>query len=104
MGLASKPALHDPTPRDYLPSIRGKRRIAYAGWVVNYTFKQLQHFIAVADYGTSSGAAVTCHIAQAAMSQAIGELERIVGSQLLVLHRARGVVLTAVGTHFLRDA
>lgn len=38
------------------------------------------------------------------MSQAITELERIVGSQLLVRHRARGVVLTAVGTHFLRDA
>lgn len=38
------------------------------------------------------------------MSQSINELERIVGSQLLVRHRARGVVLTAVGTHFLRDA
>lgn len=38
------------------------------------------------------------------MSQAIGELERIVGSQLLVRHRARGVVLTAAGTYFLRDA
>lgn len=72
--------------------------------MVNYTFKQLQYFIAVADSGTISGAAVTCHISQAAMSQAIAELERIVGSQLLVRHRARGVVLTAVGTHFLRDA
>lgn len=72
--------------------------------MVNYTFKQLQYFIAVADSGTISGAAVTCHISQAAMSQAIAELERIVGSQLLVRLRARGVVLTAVGTHFLRDA
>lgn len=72
--------------------------------MVNYTFKQLQYFIAVADSGTISGAAASCHISQAAMSQAIGELERIVGSQLLVRHRARGVVLTAVGAHFLRDA
>lgn len=72
--------------------------------MVNYTLKQLQYFIAVADAGMISGAAAVCHISQAAMSQAIGELERIVGSQLLVRHRARGVVLTAVGTHFLRDA
>jgi DNA-binding transcriptional LysR family regulator len=79
-------------------------QITYAGEVVNYTFKQLQYFIAVADAGTISGAATACHISQAAMSQSIGELERIVGSQLLVRHRARGVVLTAVGTHFLRDA
>lgn len=38
------------------------------------------------------------------MSQALTELERIVGSQLVVRHRARGIVLTAVGSHFLRDA
>lgn len=72
--------------------------------MVNYTFRQLQYFVAVADSGSFSGAAAACHISQAAMSQAIGELERIVGSQLLVRHRARGVVLTAVGTQFLHDA
>ncbi|WP_417233267.1 LysR family transcriptional regulator [Arthrobacter sp.] len=72
--------------------------------MVNYTFRQLQYFVAVADNGSLSGAAAACHISQAAMSQAIGELERIVGSQLLVRHRARGVVLTAVGTEFLHDA
>lgn len=71
--------------------------------MVNYTFRQLQYFVVVADKGSLSGAAAACHISQAAMSQAIGELERIVGSQLLVRRRARGVVLTAVGTQFLLD-
>ncbi|MGL3805484.1 LysR family transcriptional regulator [Paeniglutamicibacter sp. R2-26] len=80
------------------------RGITYAEGVVNYTLKQLQYFIAVADARSISGAAATCHISQAAMSQAINELERIVGSQLLVRQRARGVALTAVGAQFLRDA
>ena len=92
-------------PRQTDDTIRGfPRPIPYAEWVVNYTLKQLQYFIAVADAESISGAATACHISQAAMSQAINELERIVGSQLLVRHRARGVVLTAVGAHFLRDA
>nr|WP_231366341.1 LysR family transcriptional regulator [Zhihengliuella flava] len=66
--------------------------------------KQLQYFIAIADAGSLSGAAVTCHISQAAISQALSELEREVGAQLVVRHRARGVVLTAMGQRFLQDA
>jgi DNA-binding transcriptional LysR family regulator len=72
--------------------------------VLDYTLKQLQYFVAVADHGSISAAAAASHISQAAMSQALTELERIVGSQLVVRHRARGIVLTAVGSHFLRDA
>ena len=72
--------------------------------MVAYTLKQLQYFVAVADQGSISAAAASVHISQAAMSQALTELERIVGSQLMVRHRARGIVVTAVGVHFLRDA
>ena len=72
--------------------------------MLDYTLKQLQYFVAVADRGSISAAAAASHISQAAMSQAITELERIVGSQLMARHRARGIVLTAVGSHFLRDA
>lgn len=72
--------------------------------VINYTLRQLQYFVAVAETGSISAAAVASHISQAAMSQAMDELERVVGSQLLVRRRARGVVLTAVGTDFLHDA
>lgn len=72
--------------------------------VLDYTLKQLQYFVTVANHGSIAAAAAASHISQAAMSQAITELERVVGSQLLVRHRARGVVLTAVGTYFLRDA
>lgn len=73
-------------------------------WVINYTLRQLQYFVAVAELGSISAAAKQCHISQAAMSQSMDELERAVGSQLLVRRRARGVVLTAVGTDFLLDS
>lgn len=72
--------------------------------VINYTLRQLQYFLAVAEAGSISAAAASCHISQAAMSQAMDDLERAVGAQLLVRRRARGVVLTAVGTVFLHDA
>lgn len=72
--------------------------------MVNYTLRQLQYFVAVAEAGSLSAAAVACHISQAAMSQSMADLERVVGSQLLVRSRARGAVLTAVGTEFLHDA
>ncbi|SEF13084.1 DNA-binding transcriptional regulator, LysR family [Arthrobacter alpinus] len=82
-----------------LPSIS-----EYAGGVLDYTLKQLQYFVTAANHGSIAGAAKASHISQAAMSQAITALERIVGSQLIVRHRARGVVLAAVGSYFLRDA
>jgi DNA-binding transcriptional LysR family regulator len=72
--------------------------------VVAYTLKQLQYFVAVADQGSISAAAASLHISQAAISQALTELERIVDSQLVVRHRARGIVVTAEGSYFLRDA
>lgn len=73
-------------------------------WVINYTLRQLQYYVAVAELGSISAAAKQCHISQAAMSQSMDELERAVGSQLLVRRRARGIVLTAVGTDFLLDS
>ncbi|MFJ2618669.1 LysR substrate-binding domain-containing protein [Glutamicibacter sp. NPDC087344] len=72
--------------------------------MINYTLRQLQYFVAVAEAGSLSAAAGTCHISQAAMSQSMADLERAVGSQLLIRSRARGVVLTAIGTEFLHDA
>ncbi|WP_313812862.1 LysR substrate-binding domain-containing protein [Glutamicibacter sp.] len=72
--------------------------------MINYTLRQLQYFVAVSEAGSLSAAATACHISQAAMSQSMAELERVVGTQLLVRNRARGVVLTAVGTEFLHDA
>jgi DNA-binding transcriptional LysR family regulator len=71
--------------------------------VVNFTLKQLQYFVAVADHGSISAAAAAGHISQAAMSQSLTDLERIVGAQLMVRHRSRGVALTGVGQQFLRD-
>lgn len=72
--------------------------------MINYTLRQLHYFLAVAEAGSISAAATASHISQAAMSQAMDDLERAVGAQLLVRRRARGVELTAVGTVFLHDA
>ncbi|UPO76488.1 LysR family transcriptional regulator [Arthrobacter sp. Helios] len=71
--------------------------------MVKFTLKQIQYFVAVADHGSISAAATASHISQAAMSQALSDLERVVGAQLVVRHRSRGVVLTGVGQQFLAD-
>jgi DNA-binding transcriptional LysR family regulator len=39
--------------------------------VLDYTLKQLQYFVTVANHGSISAAAKASHISQAAMSQAI---------------------------------
>lgn len=51
-----------------------------------------------------SAAAAQLHISSAALSEALGELEKIVGAQLLVRQRSKGVRPTAAGADFLRDA
>ena len=72
--------------------------------MINYTLRQLQYFVAVAEAGSITAAATGCHISQAAMSQSMDDLEKAVGTQLLVRRRARGITLTAGGTQFLHDA
>lgn len=72
--------------------------------MVSYTLRQVEYFVAVADAGSISGAAERLHVSTAALSQALGELERIVDAQLLVRRRSKGVALTASGSAFLVDA
>lgn len=61
--------------------------------------------------GSLSGAARLCHISHAGISNGLNELERIVGTQLLVRRKAKGVIPTAAGRamlplarNILRDA
>lgn len=57
---------------------------------------QLEHFVAVLDHGSFTGAAEQCHITQPALSHSIRALEQDVGARLF--HRlAHGVRPTAAG-------
>lgn len=65
--------------------------------------RQLDYFVAVAQEGQITRAAQKLHLAQPALSQAIAQLERDVGVELLERH-GRGVTLTPAGEAFLEKA
>ncbi|WP_286259224.1 LysR family transcriptional regulator [Streptomyces graminofaciens] len=64
----------------------------------------MEYFVAVADTGSMSAAAVRCHASQASISTAIADLERRLGVQLLIRRRAKGVSLTEAGSRILGRA
>lgn len=65
--------------------------------------KQLGHFVAVADGGSFSRAAVALNLAQPTLSRQIGLLEAELGERLLV-RTGRGVALTPAGEVLLGHA
>lgn len=65
----------------------------------DFTFRQLAYFVAAAEEGTIARAAERLHVSPSAISDAITELERSVGTPLCVRRRARGLTLTAAGAH-----
>lgn len=67
----------------------------------DYTLRQLEYFVAVAEAGSVTKAAAAVHLSQSAMSAALGDLESALGVALLVRHHARGVTLTAAGRELL---
>lgn len=70
----------------------------------DFSLRQLEYFVAVANTGSMSAAAVQCHASQAGISTAITDLERRLGVQLLVRRRAKGVFLTEAGARVLEHA
>ena len=65
--------------------------------------RHLRCFVAVAEHGQMIAAAAALHLAQPAVSQTIGQLEREVGVALFHRH-PRGVRLTAAGKDLLPKA
>ncbi|MGH3251428.1 MAG: LysR family transcriptional regulator [Trebonia sp.] len=61
------------------------------------SLRQLAHFVAVAEEGTISAAAERLFMSSSALSASITELERALGTDLLVRRRAQGVSLTPMG-------
>ena len=67
------------------------------------SFKQLRYFVATAEMGQISLAAVALSISQSAVTTAIKELELTVGSDLF-LRTPHGMDLTDTGRRFLSQA
>lgn len=65
----------------------------------DFTLRQLSYLVAVADHGTIAAAAQRLHVSPSALSEALTELERVLGSRLCVRRRASGVTLTSAGAH-----
>jgi DNA-binding transcriptional LysR family regulator len=66
--------------------------------------RHLEFFVSAAETGTMTRTADELRVSQPAVSQAIAELERQLGVQLLIRRRARGLELTAAGRHLLGEA
>lgn len=69
--------------------------------MLNFTFRQLEYFRAVAQQGSISAAAEKQRISRSALASAIIDLEAVLGCQLLIRHKAKGVVLTPIGVNLL---
>jgi DNA-binding transcriptional LysR family regulator len=66
--------------------------------------RHLGYFVAAAEAGSMSAAAEQLHVSQSAVSMALADLERRLGVQLLLRHRAKGLTLTTAGRHVLPEA
>ncbi|MCW6508301.1 LysR family transcriptional regulator [Lichenifustis flavocetrariae] len=67
---------------------------------MSFSLKQIRHFLAVADAGQISRAAVEHNISQSALTASIQQLEAILGGPLFE-RRSNGVMLTHAGLRFL---
>ena len=67
----------------------------------NYTLRQLEYFVAVAETGSVTHAAAALPLSQSALSAALAGLESALSVQLLVRHHAKGISLTPAGRELL---
>lgn len=70
---------------------------------MHFDFRDLEHFIAVAETGSIARAAERCHTVASAVSKRLSDLEGSFGTALLV-RGAKGVELTPAGHAFLGRA
>jgi DNA-binding transcriptional LysR family regulator len=70
---------------------------------LRFDFRDLEHFVAVAETGSIARAAERCHTVASAVSKRLSDLEASFGTPLLV-RGAKGVELTPAGHAFLSRA
>ncbi|MDO5744345.1 MAG: LysR substrate-binding domain-containing protein [Micrococcaceae bacterium] len=71
---------------------------------MDVTLTQLRYFSEAAARLSMTGASERLNVAQSAVSSAVAQLERQIGSQFFIRQRSKGLVLTPAGELFLRDA
>jgi DNA-binding transcriptional LysR family regulator len=69
-----------------------------------FTLRQLEYFVAAAEAGSITEAALNIPVAQSSVSTAIAQLEAALGVQLFIRHHAQGVAPTAEGRRFAERA
>lgn len=67
----------------------------------DFTLRQLECFVAVAEFGSISRAAQALHASESAVADAVSSLERVMGTPLLNRRRSRGATLTSSGASAL---
>lgn len=72
--------------------------------VPDFTLRQLGYLTAVADAGTIAAAAAELRVSPSTLSDALADLDRLVGAPLTVRRRAHGVSLTSAGVHVVERA
>jgi DNA-binding transcriptional LysR family regulator len=70
---------------------------------MHITLRQFQYFLALAETGQVSKAALRCNVSQSSVTIALRNLEQAVGTTLFVRH-AKGLSLTDAGERFARHA
>ncbi|NVN00410.1 LysR substrate-binding domain-containing protein [Arthrobacter sp. SDTb3-6] len=71
---------------------------------MDVTLTQLRYFVEAAARLSMTGAAERLNVAQSAVSAAVAQLERHIGTQFFIRQRSKGLVLTPAGELFLLDA
>lgn len=72
--------------------------------IPDFTLRQLAYLVAAADHGTVSAAAEALRVSPSALSDALTDLERAVGTRLAVRRRAHGLTLTSAGADVVARA
>ena len=72
--------------------------------VSDVTTAQLRYFVEAAENLSMTRAAENLMVAQSAVSSSVAQLERTIGVQLFIRKPAKGLILTAAGERFHREA
>jgi len=72
--------------------------------MIGFSFRQLEYFVAAAEQGSISAAARARHVSQPSVSQAIAQLEQVLGEPLFHRRVSRGLELTPAGQRLLGRA
>lgn len=80
------------------------RSLGYISWVMRFTLRQIEYFIAAGELESITLASERVKISQPSISTAISYLEEEWGAQLFVRHHAQGLSLTPIGQVMLAEA